>query len=81
MINGDPFLTLYKTSANATKHQVLTCFVFNFSVGRTKILAGAGAGILGALTGNAQLQQAGGTLAVLGGATSIGAHFLGKKKK
>ena len=51
-----------------------------FSVGPTKIQAGAGIGILGALTGNQQLQQAGGTLAVLGGATSIGAHLFGKKK-
>merc|ERR1712010_421045 len=47
----------------------------------TKLLAGAGIGILGALTGNQQLQQAGGTLAVLGGATSIGAHLFGNGKK
>merc|ERR1712127_535513 len=50
-------------------------------VGTTKLLAGAGIGILGALTGNQQLQQAGGTLAVLGGATSIGAHLFGNGKK
>ena len=53
----------------------------NFSVGRTKILAGAGLGIVGALTGNAQLQQAGGGLVGLGVASSLGAHLFGKKKK
>ena len=52
----------------------------NFSVGRTKILAGAGIGILGALTGNQGLQQAGGGLVGLGVASSLGAHLLGKKK-
>ena len=52
-----------------------------FSVGKTKIVAGAGLGILGALTGNAQLQQAGGGLVGLGVASSLGAHLLGKKKK
>merc|ERR1711956_92725 len=50
-------------------------------VGRTKILAGAGIGILGALTGNQQLQQAGGGLVGLGVASSLGAHLFGKKKK
>ena len=53
----------------------------NFSVGRTKILAGAGIGILGALTGNQGLQQAGGGLVGLGVASSLGAHLFGKKKK
>ena len=56
-------------------------FFSNFSVGRTKILAGAGIGILGALTGNQQLQQAGGGLVGLGVASSLGAHLFGKKKK
>merc|ERR1711997_1123376 len=50
-------------------------------VGRTKIIAGAGLGIVGALTGNAQLQQAGGGLVGLGVASSLGAHLFGKKKK
>merc|ERR1712172_221068 len=50
-------------------------------VGRTKILAGAGIGILGALTGNQGLQQAGGGLVGLGVASSLGAHLFGKKKK
>merc|ERR1712051_1124572 len=49
-------------------------------VGRTKIVSGAGLGIHGALTGNAQLQQAGGALVGLGAASSIGAHLFGKKK-
>ena len=51
-----------------------------FSVGRTKIISGAGLGILGAPTGNAQLQQAGGGLVGLGVASSLGAHLFGKKK-
>jgi len=51
------------------------------SVGRTKVLAGAGIGILGALTGNQQLQQTGGALVGLGLATKVGAHLFGGKKK
>ena len=54
---------------------------FTFSVGTTKILAGAGIAGLGLLPGNQQLQQSGGTLTLRGGHTSIGAYLFGKKKK
>merc|ERR1711971_1162717 len=49
-------------------------------VGRAKIIGGAALGIAGALTGNAQLQQAGGGLIGLGVASKLGAHLFGKKK-
>merc|ERR1711971_210493 len=49
-------------------------------VGKTKIVKGAGLGIFGALTGNQQLEQAGGGLVGLGVASSLGAHLFGKKK-
>ena len=52
-----------------------------FSAGKNKLVAGAGIGIVGALTGNKQLQQAGGGLVGLGVASSLGGHLFGKKKK
>ena len=45
-----------------------------FSVGKTKIIPPL------PLTGNQQLQQAGGGLVGLGVASSLGAHLFGKKK-
>ena len=68
-------------SWSSLKHVSVLFICCAFSVGRTKILAGAGIGILGALTGNQGLQQAGGGLVGLGVASSLGAHLLGKKKK
>ena len=64
-----------------TKGSHYIFFSSNFSVGRGKILAGAGLAGLGLLTGNQGLQQAGGGLVGLGVASSLGAHLLGKKKK
>ena len=73
---------MFKEWHNATKYQIFTwCFFLNFSVGKAKIITGAGIGILGALTGNQGLQQAGGGLVGLGVASSLGAHLFGKKKK
>ena len=56
-------------------------FFCTFSGGKNKLVAGAGIGILGALTGNHQLEQVGGGLVGLGVASSLGGHLLGKKKK
>ena len=64
--------------SNDRKWNIFICCTF--SVGRNKIQSGAGLGILWALTGNAQLQQAGGGLVGLGVASSLGAHLFGKKK-
>ena len=64
--------------SNDRKWNIFICCTF--SVGRTKIVSGAGLGIVTALTGNVQLQQAGVGLVGLGAASSIGAHLCGKKK-
>ena len=66
---------------NTKFSHVFFFFFLNFSVGKAKIITGAGIGILGALTGNQGLQQAGGGLVGLGVASSLGAHLFGKKKK
>ena len=67
------------TSIYQFSHDIF--FSCNFSAGKNKLVTGAGIGILGALTGNHQLEQVGGGLVGLGVASSLGGHLLGKKKK